>query len=115
MSSQLPARTKRVILQIYDQMTRAAETGQLYQTVLNPPPVELDLAAGEPSTATVAALHPRAWSDRPPTDPDRVVEEMSANEATTLVRSSLEPEGGPNGAAAAEPTEEALTVTGPSS
>ena len=38
-------RTKRVILEIYDQMARAAETGQPYQTPLDPPPAELDLAA----------------------------------------------------------------------
>jgi hypothetical protein len=37
-------RTKRVILKIYDEMFRAAETGQPYRTPLDPPPVELQLA-----------------------------------------------------------------------
>jgi hypothetical protein len=54
-------RTKRVILEIYDQMARATETGQPYQTLLDPPPVELDLAASDP--ATVTPLRPR--EDRP--------------------------------------------------
>src|SRR5215211_5652347 len=34
-------RTKRVILEIYDQMAHAAETGQPYQTPLDPPAVDL--------------------------------------------------------------------------
>ncbi len=50
-------RTKRVILEIYDHITRAAKTGQPYQTLLDPPPAELDLAASEP--ATVTPLRPR--------------------------------------------------------
>ena len=31
-------RTKRVILEIYDEMTRAIQTGQPYQTRISPPP-----------------------------------------------------------------------------
>ena len=31
-------RTKRVILEIYDEMERAKETGRPYQTLLDPPP-----------------------------------------------------------------------------
>lgn len=31
-------RTKRLILEIYDAMAKAIETGELYQTVLDPPP-----------------------------------------------------------------------------
>ena len=50
-------RTKRVILEIYDQMAEAAETGQPYQTPLDPPPVDLDLGPTEP--ATVTPLRPR--------------------------------------------------------
>lgn len=50
-------RTKRVMLEIYDQMASAAETGQPYQTLLDPPPAELDLAVSDP--ATVTSLHPR--------------------------------------------------------
>ena len=50
-------RTKRVILEIYDQMARATETGQPYQTPLDPPPVDLYLPESEP--ATVTPLRPR--------------------------------------------------------
>jgi hypothetical protein len=32
------ARTKALILEIYDQMTEAITTGKPYQTILNPPP-----------------------------------------------------------------------------
>jgi hypothetical protein len=46
-------RTKRVILEIYDQMAQAAETGETYRTRLNPPPVNL----GSGRTGTVAPLH----------------------------------------------------------
>jgi hypothetical protein len=52
-------RTKRVILEIYDQMARAAKTGQPYQTLLDPPPVELELPTSEPAPATVTPLRPR--------------------------------------------------------
>jgi hypothetical protein len=31
-------RTKRVILEIYDQMKEAMKTGEPYQTILTPPP-----------------------------------------------------------------------------
>lgn len=47
-------RTKRVILEIYDDMAEAQRTGQPYQTRLNPPPADLrvahpwDPAFGEP-------------------------------------------------------------------
>ena len=33
-------RTKRVILEIYDAMQQAIETGQPYQTLLDPPPAD---------------------------------------------------------------------------
>ncbi|MBO0778116.1 MAG: hypothetical protein J2P37_04740, partial [Ktedonobacteraceae bacterium] len=33
-------RTKRVILEIYDEMQRASETGEAYQTRLDPPPAD---------------------------------------------------------------------------
>ena len=33
-------RTKRVILDIYDAMQQAIETGQPYQTLLDPPPAD---------------------------------------------------------------------------
>ena len=37
-------RTKRVILEIYDAMQQAIETGQPYQTLLDPPPADLRVA-----------------------------------------------------------------------
>ena len=61
-------RTKRVILEIYDQMARAAETGQPYQTLLDPPPVELDLPTSEPAPSTVTPLRPR--EERPYLQPE---------------------------------------------
>ena len=51
-------RTKRVILEIYDEMARAAETGQPYQTLLDPPPVELDISSGESATASLPPQRP---------------------------------------------------------
>lgn len=48
-------RTKRVILEIYDRMARAAETGEPYRTPLDPPPVDL----GGDRPATVTPLRPR--------------------------------------------------------
>jgi hypothetical protein len=50
-------RTKRVILEIYDHMARAAETDQPYQTLVDPPPAELNLAAS--ASASVTPLRPR--------------------------------------------------------
>ncbi len=56
-------RTKRVILEIYDQMARAASgaTGQPYRTPLDPPPV--DLKGDRP--ATVTPLRPRKERPEP--------------------------------------------------
>ena len=36
-------RTKRVILEIYDKMKEAMDTGNPYQTILNPPPADPSL------------------------------------------------------------------------
>ena len=52
-------RTKRVILEIYDQMSRAADTGQPYRTPHDPPPVELAAGADEAVPATVTPLRPQ--------------------------------------------------------
>jgi hypothetical protein len=41
-------RTKRVILEIYDAMTRAIETGESYQAVLDPPPADPRVAHAPP-------------------------------------------------------------------
>ena len=40
-------RTKRVILEIYDAMQRAMETGEPYQTLLDPPPADPRVAHPE--------------------------------------------------------------------
>ena len=37
-------RTKRVILDIYDEMQRSIETGDPYQTRIDPPPADPSLA-----------------------------------------------------------------------
>ena len=37
-------RTKRVILEMYDEMKRAMETGEAYRTRLEPPPADLAVA-----------------------------------------------------------------------
>jgi len=37
-------RTKRVILEIYEAMQRAMETGKPYETVLDPPPADPGVA-----------------------------------------------------------------------
>ncbi len=37
-------RTKRVILEMYDEMKRAMETGEAYRTRLEPPPVDRAVA-----------------------------------------------------------------------
>ena len=42
-------RTKRVILEIYDEMQRAKETGPPYETLLDPPPADPRVAHPAPS------------------------------------------------------------------
>jgi N-6 DNA Methylase/Eco57I restriction-modification methylase len=64
-------RTKRVILEIYDQMVRAAETGQPYQTSLDPPLVRLDLPSGESASATVTSLRPPEKRSYPQSEESR--------------------------------------------
>ena len=39
-------RTKRVILEIYDEMQQATDTGEPYQTRLDPPPADPRVAHG---------------------------------------------------------------------
>ena len=39
-------RTKRVVLEVYDEMRRAMDTGKPYQTWLDPPPADPRVAHG---------------------------------------------------------------------
>jgi len=48
-------RTKRVILEIYDAMQQAIETGQPYQTLLDPPPADSRVAHPPRSESDVLA------------------------------------------------------------
>jgi N-6 DNA Methylase len=103
-------RTKRVILEIYDHMARAIETGRPYQTPLDPPPVELDFLTSEPATATVSPLRSRARheSERPALD--RVAEERATYEVQPSAHPNPESEAQAHGA---EPdlTEEVPSAT----
>ena len=49
-------RTKRLILTVYDAMTKATETGEPYQTILDPPPAD-------PSCAHPESTRPD-WAER---------------------------------------------------
>ena len=40
-------RTKRLILEVYDAMAKAIETGEPYQTILDPPPADPSLCHPE--------------------------------------------------------------------
>ena len=105
-------RTKRVVLEIYDQMARAAETGVPYRTPLDPPPVDL----GTGRVGTVTPLRPRDERPAPmkPPEPrpeERQVVDRAAEERLTYVpqlpnASDHQPEGGANGAAEPTPREE---------
>jgi len=46
-------RTKRMILEIYDEMQRALDTGRPYQTRLDPPPADLRVTHGAPRAVAV--------------------------------------------------------------
>jgi len=84
-------RTKRVILEIYDQMSRAAQTGQPYQTLLDPPPAQQAPGASEPGPATVTPLRPRP-SHRPERRDERPArEELPSYDHAAEERSSYEP------------------------
>ncbi len=93
-------RTKRVILEIYDQMARAASgaTGQPYQTTLDPPPVDLNLPMDQSAPATVTPLRPRTGPEpSPPQEiaaeergdytvhPQQETGDLERNQAETLV------------------------------
>ena len=45
-------RTRRVILEIYDAMQQAIETGQFYQTLLDPPPTLSPMPTATPEANT---------------------------------------------------------------
>jgi hypothetical protein len=48
-------RTKDTILDIYDAMQRAMDTGESYRTILRPPPADLSRAHLPDANATIAA------------------------------------------------------------
>jgi hypothetical protein len=104
-------RTKRIIMEIYDKMASAAETGQHYQTPLDPPPTELDLRVSEPRPATVTRPRPRTRLQPKPPALDRVAEERSAYEVQPSARRDPLPEAQANGAAGPEPPNEVHSVT----
>jgi len=97
-------RTRRVILEIYDHMARAAQTGQPYQTPLDPPPV--DLATGEPRPATVTPLRPRT-EPRPETAPSlpQAAEDRDEYAPEPPDRRAAQPEEQTNGATDTAPPE----------
>jgi hypothetical protein len=104
-------RTKRVILEIYDHMACAAETGQIYQTLLDPPPVTLDLPTSEPTPSTVTPLHPRTQPEPERPALVRVAEEKATYEAKPSANRDPKPEPQANSATEAEPTEEVSSAT----
>ncbi len=106
-------RTKRVILEIYDQMAQAAETNQPYRTPLDPPPADLALPASQPACTTVTPLCPRTQHQPEVPAVDRVAEQRSAYQSQPSARPSPELEEQANGAAEATPAEEAPSARGP--
>lgn len=62
-------RTKRVILDIYDDMAQAIDTQQPYQTRLSPPPADPSLA------------HPADGAPPPPQEPDLPAPSKEADDA----------------------------------
>jgi hypothetical protein len=90
--------TKRVILELYDQMAEAAETGGAYQTPLDPLPVDLGTSEDGSNTATrplargehpaiVKALNNRQES---PNDADRKLEKKWDERGVRLSRSGID-------------------------
>ena len=67
-------RTKRVILEIYDALQRATETGQPYRTPLDPPPVDLGASKAGPATVTPLRPRPEPQPERAPTLPQAAEE-----------------------------------------
>lgn len=53
-------RTKHLILEVYDRMQRAIDSGEPYQTLLDPPPADPRLAHGAAPTSVPAVEHLRA-------------------------------------------------------
>ena len=103
-------RTKRVILETHEQMTHAAETGQPYQTLLDPPPAELDLPTSEPAPATVTPLRPRTRPESKRPTEARVADERATYEVQPSAHPKPEPEAKANDARP-DPTEEAPSAT----
>jgi hypothetical protein len=95
-------RTKRIILEIYDKMAKAAETGVPYETPLDPPLVDL----GPEQPTTVASLQPLSERRTPvkppearpeePPDLDRAAEEGRVYTAQPRTRRGQESEEWPD-------------------
>jgi hypothetical protein len=49
-------RTKRVILEVYDEMGRAMETGEIYRTRLAPPPADPSVAHAARERIDISSL-----------------------------------------------------------
>ncbi len=82
-------RTKRVILEIYDAMQQAIDTGQAYQTLVDPqpamgaklsPPAQVTAKAPTPEPAKPAAVVAHSAAASPPTTTVRPVAAMPAGE-----------------------------------
>jgi hypothetical protein len=104
-------RTREMVLRCYDAMAEAAATDQPYRTLLDPPPVELDLAASKTASATVTPLRSPVQPEPEPSALNQVAEEGSAYEVLTSLRRSDEPDEQAKGAAEAEPAEETRSRT----
>jgi len=102
-------RTKRVILEIYDKMARAAETGEPYRTILDPPPVDL----GGDRPAGVTPLRPQGERPEPDMPPacGKAAEERAAYELRP--RRGEEPEGGDKDAEEPAPEDDRPSSGGP--
>lgn len=79
-------RTKHQILDIYDTMQRAADSGEPYQTLLDPPPADSRVTHPSRAISEMASLPDGAW-ERPMADPE--AEQTSVLAA--VLRSSLGP------------------------
>lgn len=79
-------RTKQVLLRIYDRMQEAIDTGEPYQTLLDPPPGDFRVTHPSDATSEMATLADGAWH-RPRAD--TVAEQLAVLAA--VLKTSLGP------------------------